>query len=97
MRAAFHSPARSVADTLLIDQSSSWPTLSLEGWGDKVGGPGSCLGRRAGRGVLGCQLKGIVNDIVPSLLSQRVVGASRELLVLSKRLGVAVVVRVGLV
>jgi predicted ester cyclase len=56
--------------------------------------PGVCSAPRTGRGVLGGPLKRVVSDLLPAVLAHRVVGASRELLVVSDGLGVAVVLDV---
>src|SRR5215207_10532955 len=52
--------------------------------------------RRLGRFLLG-PLKGVVSDLLPAILPYRVVRASRELLVVCDRAGVAVVLGVRLV
>src|SRR5215216_5307673 len=59
--------------------------------------PGVCSGCRTCSGVLGGPLKRVVGDLLPTILSEAVVGAPRELLVVGYGLGVAVVLGIGLV
>src|SRR5215217_4092048 len=58
--------------------------------------PGVCSGCRTCSGVLGGPLKRVVGDLLPTILSEGVVGAPRELLVVCDGLGVTVVLGVGL-
>ena len=63
--------------------------------------PGMHLVRASGDGVghcvLGGPVEGVVGDLLPAVLTQRVVRASRELFVVRNGVGVAVVLDVSLV